>query len=62
MTGLLLALLLFGALAAAANAVSTRDGAGTFDDVPPRRTPDPGPRDLHAVGSTLGRAPVPSWG
>lgn len=27
-----------------------------------RRTPDPSPRDVHAVTGTLGSAPIPSWG
>lgn len=62
MTGILLALLLFGTLAAIGGTLLTRDGRiEDYADVP-TRLPNPGARDRHSVGAGLGRAPVPSWG
>ena len=58
LTALALALVVF-ALAA------TRDRSPALDHTfdAPKRLPDPGPRDVHAVGGlTLANAPVPSWG
>jgi hypothetical protein len=40
---------------------ATEQDVTTFADSP-KLLPDPGSRDLYAVGGTLGRAPVPSWG
>ena len=63
MTGLLLALLLFSALAATASVLDGRHAVGAgFRDEHVRHAPDPGPRDIHTVSSSLGRAPVPTWG
>lgn len=62
MTGFLVAMALFGAIAAATSA-ATRAGADDelALDAGPRRLPNPGARDLHAVTGALGRAHVPSW-
>jgi hypothetical protein len=62
MTGIFLALLLFGAIAAIGGIfLSTDEAVEDFADVP-QRLPNPGARDRHSVGYTLGRAPVPTWG
>ena len=62
MTGIILALLLFGAMATVGGTLLSRDEqVDDFADAP-RRMPNPGPRDRHNVGITLGRAPVPTWG
>ncbi len=62
MTGIFLALLLFGAIAAIGGTMLTRDErAEDYADMP-RRLPNPGARDRHSVGAGLGRAPVPRWG
>ncbi len=62
MTGIFLALLLFGLVAGVGGTLLTRDEqVGDFADMP-QRLPNPGVRDQHSVGHTLGRAPVPSWG
>lgn len=62
MTSIFLALLLFGALATIGGIMLSSDEQ--VDDLAdaPRRMPDPGPRDRYAMGTTLNRAPVPSWG
>ncbi len=62
MTGIFLALLLFGAIATLGGVLlSTDESVEDFADMP-RRMPDPGPRDRYALGHALNRAPVPTWG
>jgi hypothetical protein len=62
MTGIFLALLLFGLVAGVGGTLLTRDEqVDDFADMP-QRLPNPGARDRHSVSYTLGRAPVPSWG
>lgn len=62
MTGIFLALLLFGAIATVGGVLlSSDETVEDFVDAP-RRMPNPGPRDLYSVNPTLGRAPVPKWG
>ena len=64
MTGILLALVLFAAVAAVATVYTASDDELTaFVDDMPNKKPKPGARDLYTVtGSTLSRAHVPSWG
>jgi hypothetical protein len=61
--GTLLAVLVFVAVATVLQ-IARADDEATSDAAAygHRRTPDPSPRDLHAVTGTLGNAPVPSWG
>lgn len=62
MTGLIIALLLFGTIATIGGSMLTRDErVEDYADMP-QRLPNPGARDRHAVSAGLGRAPVPSWG
>lgn len=62
MTGIFLALLVFGAVATIGGIMlSTDEQVDDFADMP-QRLPNPGVRDQHSVGYTLGRAPVPTWG
>lgn len=62
MTGIFLALLLFGGIATLSGVLlSSDEQVDDFADMP-KRLPNPGPRDLYSVSGTLGRAQVPSWG
>lgn len=62
MTGIFLALLLFGAIATLGGVLlSTDESVDDFADMP-QRMPNPGARDRYTVGITLNRAPVPTWG
>lgn len=62
MTGFIAALALFGAIAAIVAAARADDTAVQQLGQGPHRAPKPGPRDMHAVTGSLGRAHVPSWG
>lgn len=62
MTGIFLALLLFGAIAAVGGVLLSSDESVEDFAHMPRRMPNPGARDRYAVGNTLNRAPVPTWG
>lgn len=60
--GLVTAIVCFGALTAIITALRTTGDADGGELVEPRRTPNPGARDIHTVNGSLGRAYVPSWG
>ena len=63
MTGLLTAIGLFIALTALLAHLRSADDDRTYDGHVPKKLPNPGARDIHAVsGTTLSRAHVPSWG
>jgi hypothetical protein len=60
--GMLLAVVTFFTIVAVIGVLRTDDEQVTDFADAPRRTPDPSPRDVHALTGTLGAAPVPSWG
>lgn len=63
MSGLIAAVFLFAAIAALVAGMRAEGASeASLPGDSPRRLPDPGPRDMHAVTGTLGHAPVPSWG
>jgi hypothetical protein len=63
MASFITAAAIFVVIASIISALRTGDdeAAAAFADSP-RKLPNPGPRDIYAVGGTLGSAPVPSWG